>query len=153
MFTLSVSYIYNTLRYWHTFVALEFIEELLIKSQPQIWYKGFISFLVKTLSGVCVLCYDWNHNHTIVQEHVHRVYTVILGLKFIYKSTCMQPKFGMYITDMHMCKLSFTHLMRTRRLCTRASTSSIWHAHTCIYASEMKNVSYRVHGPHMFSQG
>ena len=30
------------------------------------------------------MCDDRNHNHTIVQEYVHRVNTVILDLQFIY---------------------------------------------------------------------
>ena len=51
-----------------------------------------------------------------------------------------QGRFGMYITDMHMClcKLSCTRLVHTRVLCPRASMSSISRAHACIYASERK---------------
>ena len=32
------------------------------------------SFAVKTLSGICVLYHNDNHNHALVQEYVYRVY-------------------------------------------------------------------------------
>ena len=46
----------------------------------------------ETVSGVCVSCHKGNHNHTLIQEHVHEVYAVILGLQFIYKSMYMQTR-------------------------------------------------------------
>ena len=69
------------------------------------------------------------------KEQVHRVYTVILDLQFIYTSMCMQKRFGMYITDMHMylCKLSCTCLVHTWMPCTRASTLLILCTHAHIY--------------------
>ena len=59
----------------------------------------------------------------------------------------VRATFGMYITDLHTCKVLFTCLVRTRGLCKRASISSVSHAHTCIYTSEIKmcRVEYMVH--------
>ena len=72
-----------------------------------------------------------NDNHTLLQEHIHRVYAVILGLQFIYMSTCMQTR--LYVTDMHMClcELSCTCLVYTWVLCTRTlHHQSCMHTHT-----------------------
>ena len=69
-----------------------------------------------------------------------RVYTVFLGLQFIYTWTYMRTRLGVYITDMHvcLCKLLCTRLVCTWVLCTKASISSIMCAHACIYTREMK---------------
>ena len=70
----------------------------------------------------------------LVQNHVHKVYTVILGLQFIYTSTCLWTRFGVDLTDIHtcLCKLLCIFLVHTWVLCTRAATSSILHKHACI---------------------
>ena len=95
-------------------------------------------------------CHNGNHIHAFVQEHVHRVYTIILGVQFISMSMCMRARFGVYVTDMHncLCKLLCMCLMCTQVLCMRASTSSILHTHACVYMSEIKNMSCQVH-PHV----
>ena len=100
-----------------------------------------------------MLYHDENHNHALVQEHVHRVYTVILGSQFIYMPMHMQTWFGMYITDMHacLCKLLCTCLVCTCVLCKRASTSLMLCTQACIYMSDMQNVLLCVHAPHEFS--
>ena len=79
------------------------------------------------------------------------MYTIILDL---CTSMCMQTRFGMYVTDMHvcLCKLSCTYLEHTQVFCTRVSASSILCACSCIYTSEMKNVSYRAHAIGVFNQ-
>ena len=46
----------------------------------KIWFGGTNFFI----TGICILCHDWNHNYDLVQGHIHRVYTIILGLQFIY---------------------------------------------------------------------
>ena len=60
------------------------------------------------------------------------------------------------LTDMHVRMLVqiivYIHLVHTQVLCTRASMSWILRAHTCIYVSEIKNVSCRVHDARVFSQ-
>ena len=69
-------------------------------------------------------------------------------------STYIQTRFGVYVTDMHvcLCKLLCTYLVCTRVLYLRASMSLIHvHMHAYIYTSEMKNMSCRVYGAHMFS--
>ena len=98
-----------------------------------------LALYLETLCGICIFCHDGNRNYTLVQEHVHRVNTFILGLQFVYTSTCMQARLGVYVTDIHTCscKLSYTHLVCTQVLCTKASMSAILCANTCIYASEM----------------
>ena len=69
---------------------------------PNIIYR----YSKKLFSGVfCILCLDGNH--ALGQEHVHRVYTVVLGLQFVYTPRCTQTRFGVYIPDMHVC---FCHI-------------------------------------------
>ena len=75
----------------------------------------------KSLSGICVLCCDRNHNHVLVQNmFIEFIPSCILGLQFIYTSMCIRTRFGMYITDMYTCsyKLLCKHLVCTQVLCT-----------------------------------
>ena len=69
----------------------------------------------KFFSGVRIMCHDGNN--TLVQQHVHGVYIVILGSQFINTSKCMQTRFGMYL------------------MCTYACAN--YHAHTSVYTSAM----------------
>ena len=53
----------------------------------------------------------------VAQQHVHRVYIVILGLQFINTSKCIQTRFGMYLMCTHAC--------------------ANYHAHTSVYTSAL----------------
>ena len=53
---------------------------IMIKAHPKygIWA---LALQQETHSDICILCRDWNHYHALVQEHAHKVYTIILGLQ------------------------------------------------------------------------
>ena len=68
---------------------------------------------------------------TVGQEHVHRVYTVVLGLQFIYMPRCTQTRFGVYVPDMHAC---FCHTSSAYTSTLHRSFYVIDLASTCIPA-------------------
>ena len=107
------------LGYQHLFVTLGFFRELPVIISKRYTSKYMIYRLYlyskKFFSGVCILCHDGNN--TLVQQHVHRVYIVILGLQFIYTSKCIQTRFGMYLMCTHPC--------------------ANYHAHTSVYMSAL----------------
>ena len=93
------------------------------------------------LVALCILCLDGNH--TLVQERVHRVYSIILGQRFVYTPRCSKPALAcMHLTCMRVWG---TCLVHTRVLCKGVSMSLILHVYARLHACKMKNVSCRVH--------
>ena len=158
VFTSSVSYIYNTFSVsaliCHIGIYLIITNDNWYKHSPKygIWAKLYSKKLLVAFTS-CVMI-----GITITPQYKNMFIELILSSlaynSYVYTSTCMRTRFGVYITDTHtcLCKLSCTCLVHTQVLCMRVSMSSILHAHACIYMSEMKIVSCQVHGARLFSQ-
>ena len=85
--------------------------------------------------------------YTLVQEHVYRVYSAVLGLQF---ACTHNPNLACtFLTCTHA---SCTRLVRTQELGTVGLTSPIWHGHAGLHVSEMKNESCQVHAVRAFCQ-
>ena len=74
-------------------LTLELIQEF-----PTMISKGHTSKLTlyalanyckKFCSGISIMCHDGNHS--LIQVHVYRAYTVILGLQFLCVTRCTRP--------------------------------------------------------------
>ena len=76
--------------------------------------------------------------YILVNKHVSRVYSTVLGLQF----ACTRNP-NLACAFLTCTCASCTRLVRTRELCMVGLMSSIMRAHTGLHACEMKNVSCR----------
>ena len=92
-------------------------------------------------SGISALCH--NGNHSLVQVHVYRAYTIILGLQFLYMPRCMQTRFNVFMQI----------IMQTSHVHTSTpNTSSIFLAHAVIHMCKIQNELCRVVAAHVLNQ-
>ena len=92
---------------------------------------GF-SLKEETLSGVCVLCQNWNHNHTLVQEHVHRVYTIILACLTVHTYVNVYVNQVWRVYNRHACML-MQIIMHTSNAYTSALHESFYVIDLCVH--------------------
>ena len=90
--------IYNTFRVSALICNIEFNQELQMTVDKRHTPKS-IGFSYTVI--ISFLCHE--ENHTLVHDHVHRVYTAFLGIQFACMPKCMQSKLGMCIPDIHVC--------------------------------------------------
>ena len=85
--------------------------------------------------------------NTLVHEHVYRVYSTVLGLRF----ACTRNS-NLVCAFLTCTRGSCTCLVRTQEVYTVVLTSSVLRAHAGLHACEMKNVSCRAHAARVFCQ-
>ena len=80
-----------------------------------------------------MLAFYHDRNHSLVQVHVYRAYTVILGLQFLYMPRYMLTRFDMFIPDTatHVLMQIVIHMSHTYM--STYYLSLIFHAQSCAW--------------------